>query len=124
MAYLYFRVSFNKARTEFGREREVKRMRGNRNGENKVWKLFGEWTSTRGRACIIIIYAWCRMGRYFVYFVFILIPHLIPNLRLQKLLQRHPFICKTFSPSRYLPLLSSQSTTFKTPERNKGSTTI
>ena len=25
MAYLYFRVSFNKARTEFGREREVKR---------------------------------------------------------------------------------------------------
>ena len=58
MAYLYFRVSFNKARTEFGREREVKRMRGNRNGENKVWKLFGEWTSTKGRTCILI-HAWC-----------------------------------------------------------------
>ena len=53
MAYLHTGRSFDKAKAEFGREREAKRMRGSRNGENKFENFLENERQLRGELAFL-----------------------------------------------------------------------
>ena len=95
-------------------------MRGNRNGENKFENFLENERQLRGEL------AFLYMPGVFVLLVYLVMPYYCyfnTITQVTKVPSETPFHLQNFFSVAISPSLSSRGTTFKTPERNKGSTT-
>ena len=75
MAYLHTGRSFNTAKAEFWREREAKRMRGNRSRENKFENFLENERQLRGKLAFLYMPGTFVLLVYFLFYtIFSLIP--------------------------------------------------
>ena len=95
-------------------------MRGSRNGENKFKNFLENERQLRGELAFLYMPGVFVLLVYFCFILFLLQYH---NSGYNRGSFRNTLSFAKLFPVAISPSLSSRGTTFKTPERNKGSTT-